>query len=58
MGFVQGVTRLASKAAANKDCRRVTQHLIKYCLNNPIFMRCKMPEFFEKSPLSGDGKTP
>jgi len=24
--------------------------------NGPIFMRHKMPEFFEKSPLSGVGK--
>jgi len=27
-------------------------------LNNPIFMHPKMPEFFEKSPLSGSEKHP
>ncbi len=30
----------------------------KYPQNGPIFVSCKMPEFFEKSPLSGAGKHP
>jgi len=45
---------MASKTAADRDCRRVTPHR----LNNPIFMSCKMPEFSGKSPLSGAEKTP
>jgi len=27
-------------------------------LNGPIFASCKMPEFCEKSPISGAGKHP
>jgi hypothetical protein len=27
-------------------------------LNGPIFVNCKIPELFEKSPLSGAGKHP
>jgi len=32
------------------------QAVNKYSQNGPIFTSCKMPKFFEKSPLSGPGK--
>ncbi len=48
-GKGQGV---ASKAAAKRSCRTVTGHT----QNGRIFLSCKMPELFEKSPLSGAEK--
>jgi hypothetical protein len=40
-----------SQPEAHKPCS-------KHPKNSPIFPSCKMPEFFEKSPLSGAKKHP
>jgi hypothetical protein len=40
---------------ANQIAKDCTEDTLK---KSPIFVNCKMPEFFKKSPLSGAGKHP